>query len=504
MGLETPAPGLGRIDVNQITGGPPAPVVEPRAVAALTEAFRNGQVTANEIHDRFVNAPAVEARAKFASDPQVLAAAKKQAIEQANQTELENSAIKQKMAHDALLETVPFPVREMQKDLEQAGWPVMEAPNSPTFAQEVGRRFRVLQDYKTNKAFAASDLAIAKDQSIKNKSGATVLTKINKDTNEVIDPSKLAIPAAFNAMFPTVQEYDKAGSPKYTSVIFGNAPGTVAATPQPVQPPPNGPGIPQDMPIPQLPDNSQGSGVPGLVTEEAPPDKPGSEVATRAATFVARAGEADKVFKALDAQGFDPASWASKAQDYFYGPLAAAKTTEKRQYDAAMNGWIQGLLRLESGAAISSKEQSWYSETFFPGLNDPPAVQQQKAALRAGVEQVASAIAGQGNLDSASVLKLNGILEDASKIAPPRYANQAASAPQQNASAPFNHPTYGRVRLVTSPNGRQYLESVEGSPISVAPSVTGVNSRPETLRGATGPSPVVTPKPNISIPRTGY
>lgn len=92
---------------------------------------------------------------------------------------------------------------------------------------------------------------------------------------------------------------------------------------------------------------------------------------------------------------FDPASAVSKLRMDAYkggtmGQIAATVgqiTPAERSYASAANAWIQGLLRAESGAAIATKEQSWYEQTFFPAVGDPQSIQQQKANLRKSIEQ---------------------------------------------------------------------------------------------------------------------
>lgn len=92
---------------------------------------------------------------------------------------------------------------------------------------------------------------------------------------------------------------------------------------------------------------------------------------------------------------FDPASVKSKLRMDAYkggtiGQLAATVgqiTPAERAYASAANAWIQGLLRAESGAAIAAKEQTWYEQTFFPAVGDPQAIQQQKTNLRKAIEQ---------------------------------------------------------------------------------------------------------------------
>jgi hypothetical protein len=53
MGLETaPQQSLGRIDPSSIIGKPDTSVVSPSAVAALTDAFRQGFITADDVVSR--------------------------------------------------------------------------------------------------------------------------------------------------------------------------------------------------------------------------------------------------------------------------------------------------------------------------------------------------------------------------------------------------------------------------------------------------------------------
>lgn len=51
-GLESAGNSLGRIDPSSLIGRPDASIVEPRAVAALTDAFRQGVVTADDVVSR--------------------------------------------------------------------------------------------------------------------------------------------------------------------------------------------------------------------------------------------------------------------------------------------------------------------------------------------------------------------------------------------------------------------------------------------------------------------
>lgn len=60
-------------------------------------------------------------------------------------------------------------------------------------------------------------------------------------------------------------------------------------------------------------------------------------------------------------------------------------SNEQKLYDSASSAWIQGLLRLESGAAISVPEERSYRNTFLPQTGDTYAVVKLKREMRRNV-----------------------------------------------------------------------------------------------------------------------
>lgn len=92
------------------------------------------------------------------------------------------------------------------------------------------------------------------------------------------------------------------------------------------------------------------------------------------------------------------------------------------------SGWAQGLLRLESGAAISRHEESWYASVLFPQPGDAPQTVQQKTLLRKEIMGVIFKIANsrvgseeeQAALQEASRLNIEG------KLAASRAGTQSA------------------------------------------------------------------------------
>jgi hypothetical protein len=99
----------------------------------------------------------------------------------------------------------------------------------------------------------------------------------------------------------------------------------------------------------------------------------------------------------LESPGFNPGDTGSNLRMKAYnsgtigelattlGPGAAKISDPERKYANAQSQWIQGLLRVESGAAISKKEQGWYEKAFFPAVGDSPDVQAQKATARKAI-----------------------------------------------------------------------------------------------------------------------
>lgn len=140
----------------------------------------------------------------------------------------------------------------------------------------------------------------------------------------------------------------------------------------------------------------QAFGPLGMVTsKKEAPSKPYTEVQGRALIALNRAAASNKVLNQLEQDpSFDPTTIPSQARMAAYkagttGQIAAqltGMTAEERNYVSSAASWMQGLLRLESGAAISPKEQAWYDRTFFPVVGDDKSVQANKAQARKAVE----------------------------------------------------------------------------------------------------------------------
>lgn len=64
------------------------------------------------------------------------------------------------------------------------------------------------------------------------------------------------------------------------------------------------------------------------------------------------------------------------------GMLGLFNGQKWREYQAASREWIAGMLRKDTGAAVTDSEWRLYFPTFFPQPGDGPEVQQQKLARR--------------------------------------------------------------------------------------------------------------------------
>jgi len=118
--------------------------------------------------------------------------------------------------------------------------------------------------------------------------------------------------------------------------------------------------------------------IPGPGAE--PKDKSLTDSQAKMFNFVQRAEEANRIFAGLSDQ-YNPGAahrYVTSSQ-LFPNFLQSA---DEQAYRSGMSIWSQGLLRLESGAAIAYKEQKWYERAFFPVPGDTQNTMIQKARAR--------------------------------------------------------------------------------------------------------------------------
>lgn len=137
--------------------------------------------------------------------------------------------------------------------------------------------------------------------------------------------------------------------------------------------------VPKVPGLPAIPVAGPG-GVP--LKGKAPP-KP-TEGEANAAGFASQMENSEAIIKALPA-GSQPGAGSGIAGSVpFIGDVTKrlVQPEATQQYEQAAQAWIRAKLRKESGAAIGVDEMAQEYRTYFPQINDTPAVIAQKAQAR--------------------------------------------------------------------------------------------------------------------------
>jgi hypothetical protein len=230
MGAESaPTNPLGRIDPAMFAPKPDV-VVEPRAITAMQEAFRNGQISANEIYDRMTMKPVVEAQVQNATDPQLVEARKQMELAKAKEAQNQLAVQEIALAQAKLAAKMPEQVREMQAELVKQGWGVSPSDSetwTPEDSKEVVRRWSVAEDFKAKQARVAAELSLVKPENVVTERG-TEMVPFNQGTATPVDPQRVAAAQQFITQFSRAKDYDKAGQPPAPALFDAITPGTVA------------------------------------------------------------------------------------------------------------------------------------------------------------------------------------------------------------------------------------------------------------------------------------
>lgn len=397
-------------------------------------------------------------------------------------------------------------VLDMQNALAKAGWPVAVDPSkglTQSDQQEITRRFGVLLSFLQEKSKADS---FDKESKVENPeiesvdaSGATVKgpsqvpfitfrgQQVPAEAFKKLQQYKASVASMTPAMF------DALGQPKAPSV-FGEAgqvqPATATPTPAAPVAPAEIPVFPKDAssqteavardaqlsqllpdavqprsaakPMIEMPTEAtpgQPFGPLAMVTSKKDaPVKPYTEVQGRSLIALNRAAASNKVLSELEQNpNFDPGSVWSQLRMKGYNAenitpqiLAslAGVTSAERDYVAATSTWLQGLLRLESGAAIGKKEQAWYERSFFPAIGDDAQNKANKSQARKAVETaMEQVISGRMTPQQYEQLR-DQVSGSASPAGAPGVQGQAQSGPVITLST-------GR-RVRRGPDGQYY------------------------------------------------
>lgn len=422
---------LGQINPSGFVGNAPI-VVEPRAVQALSEAFRSGLIRADEVADRAMLRPAQQAAANLAADPQLVEAKRRDILAGATQAETQAQmgqlALKQAQQQAA----IPPIIQQQNSELATKGLQVFPDTGgvwTPAKSVEVSQLWKDLKTWEAEFSSAVAQDKSLKEVDITRPTGAVEKISYEEGSQRQAEPARAAAVKDWIRANASPRQWIQSGKPPSPS-LFGPAPGEISApAPQQIAPeilsgqrapgfdarPTPLPGAATTpstttfgtAPAPTAAPASAAQPSGGLVVKPAGlAGKSPTEKQGQAMTATARMISADEVLQNLQAKGFNPGAAQNWLQDYLVGPFEALKSSDKKTYDAAASSWIQGLLRLESGAAIAAKEQKWYENTFFPRPGDPPAVQNIKASLRSDIEKIVSELARGGGLDVATLLNV--------------------------------------------------------------------------------------------------
>jgi len=194
-----------------------------------------------------------------------------------------------------------------------------------------------------------------------------------------------------------------------------------------------------------------GTVIPGVGTSlgakpvGTPEEKKLTEVQARALSALEGYATSDDIQGDLKRAGYNPASFGS----FINGLLPEViKNDDRKMYETAMKAWTKGVLRLESGAAISVAEQKNYEKIYFPQVGDSDAVQAQKATLRKGIENSTSEIVQSGGVKSPEAQAKFRQLED-----------QRITADAAKLKAPA---AGGTGRVITLGSGRRVVRGPDG------------------------------------------
>lgn len=487
-GLEDSSPRLATINPSNLVSKADA-VVEPRAIAQLTDAFRQGFITADDIHERVGQ----NAQARKKVELQMLNEAgspEAQAARAAGTSAATNQALLGSAQAKAGLPLVDpsAQLAASQIEKQQAYEKYPAAAFFEKFAPALGLEVPTTADGKPDYAKMAkvgaqlaswqTDKALAKEEE------KNIETVANADGTGYISRTKSGIPltpeqvrsvqARANKPFQMLQPGAVDVTPKAAPAVSTAqvSTGAVQSTAMPnAEPNPNdvvvepAAGAAPAAPVPAAPaapvvqgkseHPAPGVVIPGIGVSLGPPkakdmqEKAPTEAQQRAQLALARFEQSNDMQSSLKAAGYDPTSIGS----WINGMLPQIlKSGDRKAYEAATDAWSQGLLRLESGAAISRQEKSWYEKSFFPQVKDPPSVVAQKEVLRHDVEKMAGEIAQAGAVVSPeSARHVKEIYAQAGQL-----SASAPAAPSRPGFGPVvNIP--GKPPLQKGPDGRYYF-----------------------------------------------
>lgn len=427
---------IGQIDPSSLIGRADRTLVEPKATAALIDSFRQGVITADDI----VNRIGQLGQAKKKAEIDIAGAASMQAQEamspeaqaaraQGLATQTATGVTAQAQAERTRVLTQYPAVAYFDKFAGEEG---IKAPVMPDGSPDYKQMEEIGAELAVDKAKKAK--ALTEFQNIESKSEGGVTFSQTKQ-GQFVRPERVAeLTTIIQTPFSRRQApgtVESAASPAATVVEARNVPvstenidvvrarlagtfgsGTVTGMDEgslrlldegeknksaQMVVPRGTPSSPAPATAPTVEGTQPlGTPIPGVGFSTGVPRAQGKTTTAeqdKAALALGRMAESSVMQNVLATKKYDPTTYLSEINRLLPQVL---KSGDQKLYEAATEAWAQGLLRLESGAAISVPEQAWYSKTFFPQVKDTAEVVQGKARLRANVERGIAEIAQKG------------------------------------------------------------------------------------------------------------
>jgi hypothetical protein len=414
------------------------------AITELSKGFREGWITADEIHQRYGSRGIAEDKAKTAvaeqqtkeigalGDLQIKAKqamlspemvglemqAKKGSLEdqiKTQNTKKESADViakAEKLKYGQLLNDAMLGVPSAALEQEAMQFPQLlkidKDPNTGVIANidEVKAGIGRIQAYKSAMAGVQkfTDLIDSKPQrqTFQDKDGNTVTVE-----QPVFKGSMMAVP---KEDLQALWEFQKRGGVALPSAEVQQSMSRMFGTPGQVTSPaaPAAPTVPAQQIAPQSQATTVGTTTPTggtIVGVERNTSARPTEVESRANKFSSRMSMAEDQYTSFLKKGVDPTSTRLQAENSVLssgiarvpviGPAIVSKISpEVKEYHQAVQSFTSAMLRDESGAAIRDEERAEYERMLFPVAGDPPDVVANKARQRAGaiaaLKQVAS------------------------------------------------------------------------------------------------------------------
>lgn len=134
----------------------------------------------------------------------------------------------------------------------------------------------------------------------------------------------------------------------------------------------------------------------GPADQSASGGKPLTEAQSKATSYYGRAKLANDVLSDYEQRGVATPGIGARMADTVGGLASYLPSADNQKQLGARRAFIAGVLRQESGAAISNSEFQSYDKLYFPQVGDDPANVRQKAQLRAKAVRGLAIAAGSG------------------------------------------------------------------------------------------------------------